>query len=494
MTGRMYRLHPPDRTGWMLGLDGPQVLTIGMAAVGAAVALSAGAPPALAILMLAAGVVGGMARVGGNPVLAQLPNLLRWIRLHRERSWLATLPLLGDQPQLPPALSGQRILAIDGASYGYPARLSPVAVVDDARSGLVAATFRVAGRQFSLLEPEDQDRFVGFWGDALGGFCRERSPVAQIRWCEWAAPAGIEEHRAWMAAHTDPGDATAAAAVSYEGLISTAGPLATRHETLVTIAVDRRRVPVERRHNRDRTAAAIETLLGETRLFAARLEAAGLTVTGPLAPGEVARALRSRLDPRTAQHIDVRARTLGEAVAVTPANAGPLAASLSWKRWSVDGAHHRAFLVADWPRTEVPAAWLAPLLLATGAVRSICVTHEPVAPSASRRAIARHAAKVETDMAQRAEKGFRVGALHHRTAAAIAERESELVAGYGEVTYAGIVAIAAPTVEQLERDSADLVQTAASVGIDLRPLNGRHDQAVAVTLPLARGLNLRDPR
>ncbi|MCI0346960.1 MAG: hypothetical protein L0221_16225, partial [Chloroflexi bacterium] len=70
---------------------------------------------------------------------------------------------------------------------------------------------------------------------------------------------------------------------------------------------------------------------------------------------------------------------------------------------------------------------------------------------------------------------------------------SAVVAGYGEVTYAGIVAIAAPTVEQLERDSADLVQTAASVGIDLRPLNGRHDQAVAVTLPLARGLNLRDP-
>ena len=73
-------------------------------------------------------------------------------------------------------------------------------------------------------------------------------------------------------------------------------------------------------------------------------------------------------------------------------------------------------------------------------------------------------------------------------ARAVEEREEELVAGYGEFFYAGIVCVTAPTLPDLEAATEEVSQVAASVGLEVRPLHGRHDQAVAATLPIARGL------
>ena len=92
-----------------------------------------------------------------------------------------------------------------------------------------------------------------------------------------------------------------------------------------------------------------------------------------------------------------------------------------------------------------------------------------------------------SDAQQRSEKGFRVGAHHRRAARAVEEREEELVAGYGEYFYAGVVSVSATTLTGLEAATDGITQVAASVGLELRPLHGRHDQAVTVGLPLARG-------
>jgi len=48
--------------------------------------------------------------------------------------------------------------------------------------------------------------------------------------------------------------------------------------------------------------------------------------------------------------------------------------------------------------------------------------------------------------------------------------------------------VSAPTLDDLDAVTAEITQVAASVGVDLRPLHGRHDVAVAATLPIARGL------
>src|SRR5436305_1393200 len=140
MTARTYRLHPPDTTGWLLGLSGTQVVTTGTAVVGAAIALSQGAPVPLGIALLIGGSVIGLTRSAGTPVTDLAPALVRWTatQLRPSRPWLAELPL-GDGPRFPAALDGQDILAVDAATHAFHGRVTPIAVVHDQRRHLVAA-------------------------------------------------------------------------------------------------------------------------------------------------------------------------------------------------------------------------------------------------------------------------------------------------------------------------------------------------------------------
>jgi hypothetical protein len=134
---------------------------------------------------------------------------------------------------------------------------------------------------------------------------------------------------------------------------------------------------------------------------------------------------------------------------------------------------------------------MSDLLLYGGSVRSVAMCYHPVSPRASQRAILRQAAKLESDADQRKRSGFRVGAHHRRASRAVEEREEELVAGFAEDEYIGIVNVSAPDIESLEVAAAELVQISASCGVELKPLDGRHADGVAACLPLARGLAQR---
>lgn len=488
MTGRTYRFGPRDGTGVLFGLSGVQVAVLGVAAVGGAFAVSAGAPmPAVGLLLVAAAVACFVA-VDGTPLVAAFPHLAGWAcRLVTEgRRWCAPVrPAVTDPfgaPPLPPALDGQEIIAVP--CIGWP-RSSIAGIARDCRSGLLAASVRVSGGGFALADRMEQDRLLALWGDALGAFCTERSSVAAVRWSEWTAPADMEHQAAWVKEQQAPEAEDVLA--DYEALLDTAATRCVRRETLVTVTI---RGPLGRRRERVEDAAA--DLLAQLRLFAGRLDAAGLVVSDPLSPQELARAVRSRLDPSSVATLDRRGRALGQTIGlVAPVNAGPLCTEARWSHWVVDGSVHRVFWVAEWPRLEVPAGWMGDLLLPGRWTRIVTLWAEPVPPSASRRRIERQSAKLDSDEEHRRRTGFRVGAEHRRARAEVAEREAELVAGYTEFAYAGLVAVAAPDSARLELAADELVQTAAGTGVGLRPLHGRHDAALGACLPLARGLAAR---
>ena len=71
------------------------------------------------------------------------------------------------------------------------------------------------------------------------------------------------------------------------------------------------------------------------------------------------------------------------------------------------------------------------------------------------------------------------------------EREAELVAGFCELEYAGFVVVSAADLDALDRSCAEYEQVAAQSGLQLRPLDGRHDLGVVCALPLGRGLAFR---
>jgi hypothetical protein len=488
-SGHTYRLAPADRTGALLGLSHAAIAVLAVGLVAGVLAFSRGsAAVGLAVAGLCVALV--TIRADGGPLVETLPTRLRWLRQRwsgRHR-WMAPLPLPGDvdTPRWPPALDGQTLMTVAADLHGIPA-VGDIGVVHDRRAGTVSATVAVAGRHFGLVDRADQDAAVSRWGTALAGFVRDRSPVCQVRWSEWAAPAGVAEHLAFLerACH----DPSAPAAAAYRELVEGAARLATRHETLVTLSIALGRPGRGARAGRDARAAAIATLGGELRLFSERLTGGGLRVSPPWTVAQLTRAVRSRLDPTALWVLDRRSSSLGQAAGIVrPANGGPLATEAEWTWWRADGSFHRSFYVADWPRLGVPANWMSPLLVWDDAIRSVTVIAEPVSPRDSAQAIRRQATKLDSDQVHRQSQGFRVGAGLRRATEAVAEREEELVAGYRELTYAGVVTVTARSVEDLERVSDDLCQKGAEQGVELRALHGRHDQAFAVCLPLGRSL------
>lgn len=493
---RTYRFGQRDRTGWLLGLQAVQCLMLASGVLLAGVVLTAGAPFLVVLLpvVFAAGLAFGRRR--DTPIYELAPTLLaaRLAGATGRLQWNADAPRHrqgspGLQPVLPPTLDGHSIRETTvEPRTDVPGRIANPAIIYDHRDHTISAVLRVRGHAFSLQERDEQERLLQGWGDALAAFCVERGPVVRVRWLEWAGPTALIDQHAYLAEHAAAARSSEAVD-AYRELLIRAALDATRHEALVVITVDQRRVGRRAGRDRDESVVAEAALIEETRLLTARLETAGLIVDKPLPPREVALSWRLRLDPYRAPGTRPQQRhSLVELAGLTIGNAGPLSVQVHYDHVRVDSALHAAYVVAEWPRFDVPPSWMEPLLLHAGGVRTIAVHYEPVAPSRARRAVERDSVRLATDEEQRARSGFRIGARHHRAQADVRDREAELLAGYGELEFTGFVVVTARDVESLEASCAEYEQIAAQCGLELRRLDGRHDLALACMLPVGRGL------
>lgn len=489
---RTYRFAPLDRAGWLLGLGGSQCIALGAGIFCAGALLQAHAHPIAVLVPFALATTFAVGAWDGRACHEWLPLAARhaYRRITRRHQWVSVIPLLGGSTtdkarSLPPFLQGLEL--IDAGPVAWAAATSGVGVVLDRRHRIVSASLPVCGREFALVERGDQERLVQQWGDVLGAFCNERRAVVSIRATEWASH-GL----ARSAGNGLPDRATNAdARASYAELVAVAGPLETTHEILLTITVDQRRV----RANASETAeqAAVATLLEELRLLSVRLESAGLEPGAPLSPRQTADALRERLDPVGTDVLRQRlAGTLAGAAGLTsPGNFGPLAVRSDWSSVAVDRSLHRTYWIAEWPRLDVPPNWMETFLLHDAGTRMLAIHYEPVPPSRAQRRVDRDSTRLAADEQQRERAGFRIGARHRRVQAAVLERESELVAGYSELEFAGFVNVTAPDEESLAARCAEYEQAAAQVGLELRALDAQHDAALGCALPIGRGLARR---
>jgi hypothetical protein len=493
---RRYRFGDPDRTGWLLGLAGVQCVMLGTTVVVAGVLLTSGRPFPVVLLSLALGALCAFGRIGGVPAYELLPVMVMYgaRRAARRTVWQATVPLLGtarrsddETANLPPCLRGVSVIEVPAPT----GEAAGIAVVKNEAEHTVSATIRVRGKGFSLLTAAEQDRLVTGWGDSLGAFSAEGSPVAFVQWSEWAAPVGLADHIYHLdARRAAPADAPAVSA--YRELLDEAGAMAVGHDVLLTVTVDTRRVRRSRRRMAAADDAAVGAVLDEIRLLTQRLESAALAASAPLSCGELAAAVRLRLDPSCRGRLpDSRPSLAAQTGRVRLAHAGPLQTVEHVGSFEADGSLHRAYLIAEWPRLDVPANWLEPLLLHAGGVRTVSVTCFPVPASRSARQVRRESTRLVSDAELRQAKGFRVSASHRRSEAAVAERESELASGFAELEHAGLVVVTAAEPEILERSCAEWEQVAARAGLELRPLDGRHDLAVVAALPLGRRIPTR---
>lgn len=476
--GRGFRLEPLDSTGIFLGLGTIQCAALGAGIFAAVTALTAGAPLPLPVglIVTAAGVAFG--RVGGRAVWEWLPLLARWgwVLGRRQRRWVAPLPLwpTPDPTALPPCLDGLQIVEIEWRSG------QEIGAVEDTERRTLTAAMTVAGPQFVVEPRPEQERLLAGWGDVMAQFAVERGAVTHIAWSELARPTDIDAPALDSGSTSEAEDA---ASDSYAQLVAARSGSATSHEVLVTITVARDRIP---RHRGGGTVdeRLRRTLVSSTEALLRGLRSAGLSATDPHTAQALQRTLRTRIAPHETERPATSGRLADRLGAVSKASAGPLVVDTAWDHVRVDNTWCRTWWIGSWPRLPVPPTWLEPFLSAAGLTRAMTVSLVPLPTHASRRRIERGLVALDSDATTKEGAGRRVDARHRRATQALLDREAELVAGFPEVAYCGLVTVSATTIERLDEQGEVLEQLARENGMDLRVLHARQDVAWAAALPL----------
>lgn len=456
-----------ERRGLLLGLSGIQTALLG-AAVGIAVIAeyTTGAAGLLASLPLWGALTAtALVSVGGRPIATWVPLVSIWTVRNGQRSYRARLEQFSPTSLAVPGIR-RRLTVQQGLVTG-------AALVHDPGGSTVTASLRVSGMGFVLAEDDTQQFRVAGWGRFLASLCQQPA-VARIQVLERHTAGGGKEVRRWWADNA-VGQSDWATRVLAD-LVADSQELTDRHECLISISV--RTQKPGRRGGQSDSLAAVEqqlTVLAETA------QRADLFVHGWVTPPELASTLRSIHDPAGALTCATEdARLL----------VGPMAVEEHWASLRTDSADHAVYWIQEWPRSEVHAGFLQPLLLAPGARRTLSLTAEPLSAAKAIKDIRR--AKVEqiADAAQRARMGQVEDETSRAEVADLHRREQELVAGHGDLRFIGLLTVSAPTAKELDAACAATEAAAAQALCEIRKLVGQQASAfAAAALPLARSIS-----
>jgi hypothetical protein len=373
-----------------------------------------------------------------------------------------------------------------------PAGREAIGVVKDRRAQTYTATLGVRVRNFALLSDAEQERRLAAYGTVLAGLARDDSVVRRVGWVERTVPNDGDDVAAYLQQARDPTLALSSGPVaSYIELIESAADVTQDHELFVSLQLDGWRARAQARKLGPQDHGMLRLVVRELDLFARRLEGAGVQVLGALPVRRLAKAIRDGYDPfgRSGR---TRAAALDPRLAGSaPALAGPLARRSAWSTLATDSALHATYWVSEWPRIDVGAVFLQPLLMQTTAVRTVAMVMQAIAPS---RAIADAEQARTTDIADettRQRLGQVTTARHLQKAEATARRERELADGHAELRYAAYVTVSAPfdDPDALDRACAEVEHAAQQSRLRLDRLYGEQDYAFTFGLPLCRGLS-----
>ncbi|MFZ5872525.1 MAG: SCO6880 family protein, partial [Actinomycetota bacterium] len=320
--------------------------------------------------------VAALVPVAGRPILSWLPVVGHWgIRraLAHTRHRVRLQDLTASELELPGVGCRLRVIEATGSS---------AALIHDPRDSTITAMLSASGTGFALTDDATQQRRVAGWGRLLASLCQQPS-VVRLQVLQRCLPGGGAPVRRWWAEHALT-DAPWAARVLAE-LVADAEQVTDRHECLLAIAIR-----TSRSGKRGTSPASLAAAEEQLAAVAEAARAADLDVHGWVARQRLSSVLRVTYDPLGVARRDPEEPEDG---ASTSLLAGPMAIDEDWASIRTDSAHHAVYWVQEWPRSEVHAGFLQPLLLAPGARRALSLTAEPLSPTKALRDIRR--AKVE---------------------------------------------------------------------------------------------------
>ena len=485
---RGFRFGERRRSG-LFGTVPPTLAAVGIVMLLTAwLALSGYVPVPLAILVGLIGAWLWFGKLHDRPAHEILPALAWWWwrKLRSRNTWYRPVALVSDGHQpvaLPPVLSGLDLFEFEVA-WITPGQNVPIGVVKDRQAGSMTAVMRVSGDgQFALVDAAGQDMRVDEWGAAIGGFARENSPVSRVSFHDWTSPVPIRDTVAQLEAKWAD-EPPHPARPGYLQLLRDTSAHNVDHEVLVEVTVDLARLAKTR--GESMVATGLKTVAEQTRLFAGRLNAAGLRVEKVLCASDLVTATRVRADPSVVEQLTTLKRSLASATGVSAPTFGPMYLDDQLSSVIVDGAFHRSWWFASWPRREVSAAWMDSLIFESGCTRSLTTVFEPVPPSTSDSDVDRERTQREANIESRKRKGYIVRRADHKAVDEVEAREYELSAGFVECRYTGLVTLTARSAEELDLQAADLEQAAANSSVELQRLEGRQAAGWVSSLPLGR--------
>ena len=464
------------RRGVLLGLSLSLLITLAIGVLAIVGALYAGGGQLLAytapVWVLSA--VLTWVPIAGRPVVEWLPVGCWWL-------WRTTIgQLIYRRRVVKPRPAGTLALPGDMARLReYEDPETGAGMIHDPHAGTLTAVCEVTHPAFVLLDPGEQERRVSSWGRVLATVCRS-GRVATLQVLERTLPDSGTGLAEWWASHG--ADDGSWASTTYRELIDRAGPAGERHASTISLALDMGAAARQIRTAGGGMRGAAAVLRQEMATLTAALRAADLTPSGWLGTGQIAVILRSAYDPAIAATLE-RHGQLGQDLAT----AGPVAVNESWSRLRTDSAHHAVLWVSEWPRSMVYPGFLSPVLLSTGIQRAFSLLCTPLRSDQAARDIRKKKVEHISDMAQRQRIGQIEDAAQTAEYQDVLQQEADLTAGHGVLRYTGLIAVSAPTVDELDAAVAAIEQAAIQASCETRLLVGQQAAAfTAAALPLCR--------
>jgi hypothetical protein len=504
-----YRFGPLERMGFMLGLRVAQLAGMIAALFVGLVLLNSGG---VGGVLAAAAVVGVgscvfLVTVCGQTVEEWAPLTVRFLvgRVSGRARFRAQLGQVGhlvgvpeggldpqrpDEPRaLPAELAMLEFLEGELAQFGG----TPFGVIVDRRAKTLTAVLRCQGQSFALLGAEEREQRLAEYGSALAALARDGSAVRRLAWTERTLPANRDELAEYVIDHKREDlslDEPADELVSYFQLLRRAPDVAEDHVLLFSVQIDTLRAAarqaIKRQGGGDLGGLAV--LADELGQVVDLLEAAGIAVSGVLTRRGVAGAVRNAYDPWGRQQRE-RASPGG----VSAMSAGPMARDEHWSHIQTDGALHTTLWIAEWPRIDVRATFLQPLLASSRATRTVTMVMELVGPSKAIRRAERAVNENATNESMRLRIGQRTTKRVEQKEQATSRREEELASGHAEVRFAGYITVSAPStpggIDELASTVARVELEAKHAMLRVERMWGQQAEAFTYgALPLCRGL------
>lgn len=374
-------------------------------------------------------------------------------------------------------------LALPGAAARlrlYIEASSRTPMVHDPSDKTLTVVARLDYQQILLDDEAEQERKSHAWGRALSTMGTLEG-VVRIQTLERTLPdSGVGVESFW---NQWPSKAPKDSWVrrQYEELLADSSTIAERHESLLSITVSLTNAERAVRDNGGGLMGGSQVVVGVMRSVENAMRNVGVGVQW-LTERELAVVIRSTYEPSRAAELDRQDN-------VPIATAGPIGTEDRWSEYRIDTDWAQVWECTAMPRIPQMVGFLRPLVFTPGVNATLSMIFEPVALEKALAEADREVTKEDSAQQDRARLGRVDTIVHQREREAATQHLDDVSSGYGSFRYCLLVAVMAPSQQELAAAASTVRAAGKEMMMELRLAYGQQAALFpAAALPLGRAV------